>query len=182
MAKDDKTTMKAADDQLHGFNPAEFTEEEQLGFPAYFKPKWDAEKKIGSKFVATVIQLDDSGDFERWIFQAEHPIECQRGPVNDAEKVLVKKGDFFSTSALAQFGDSTSGRGLHQYVGERVMLEVVGTRKTDQPAPMFVFKLTVTAETKARLLAARRARVSGTPALPAAAHPVAAIPDGARPA
>jgi hypothetical protein len=68
----------------------------------------------------------------------------------------VKPGEFFSTSAYAQFGNDESHRGLHQYIGEDILIKCTGTIKVDQPSPMFVYTLHVSKETKARLLATRQ--------------------------
>jgi hypothetical protein len=97
---------------------SQYTEDENLGFPPYWNPS------EGGKFAATVITLDDGDpDFKRWVFQAAHDLECHTGPKgedgSEPEKVLVKKGEFFSTSDYVQFR-------LHQYVGLEVMIYVKG--------------------------------------------------------
>lgn len=133
---------------------SEYSEEQALGFPAYWKGS------VGRKFVAQVIHLDDSDpEFQRWVFLAQHDTVCARGPVDEAEEVIVKKGEYFSTSAYAMIGNADSARGLHQYIGEVVKLEVTGEQDTGQPSKMMVFKLSVTKETQAKILARRQARV-----------------------
>ena len=174
MPKQPAQTTNTHHDDTHGADLGDFTEKENLGFPAYWK------MDVGKQFVARVIQLDDSDpDFQRWIFQTtRHPVTAARGPADNAKEVIVPIGDFFSTSAYAQFGNNESGRGLHQYIGEEVLLKCTGTQKTDQPTPMFVCELVITKETRARLLAARQAKVNGAfPGVPgtAMAKPAEAI-------
>jgi hypothetical protein len=158
MSKQQKPPANATNTGVHNdldgvANADEFSEDEQLGFPPYWKAA------VGKAFIGRVIALDDSDpEFERWIFEAQHVTKCQRGPAKEAKEVIVQQHEHFSTSAYGQFGDSASGRGLHKYVGEVVKLECTGEVDTGQPSPMFVFKLSVNKETKARLLAANRER------------------------
>ncbi len=143
-------------------NEAEYSEEGALGFPAYLKIVAPEDGKPGSKFAAMVCGLDDSNpDFERWVFQAEHDVMCQRGPAEDAVPELVKKGDYFSTSAYGQFGDSSASRGLHSYVGHKVLLTCTGTKKMVDPkkAPMFVMKLNASPATMKAIRDAKNERM-----------------------
>jgi hypothetical protein len=141
---------------IKGFDASEYTEEESLGFPPYYK------LTIDSRFAAIPRQLDDSdSEFQRWVFQAEHDIVCARGPADDAEEVTVKKGGFFSTSAYAQFGNNESGRGLHSYIGIPCLFFVKGTRKTSQPTPMFEVGMMLSKASKALLDQRRRGVLPG---------------------
>ena len=98
---------------------SQYTEDENLGFPPYWNPS------EGGKFAATVITLDDGDpDFKWWVFRSctrsRVPIPAAKGEDgSEPEKVLVKKGEFFSTSDYVQFR-------LHQYVGLEVMIYVKG--------------------------------------------------------
>ncbi len=153
--KPTQTNEPDIDDDTKGADLGDFTEQENLGFPAYWKIR------VGAKVAARVMQLDDSDpEFQRWVFQAtRHNVTCQRGPAKDAKMVTVEKGDFFSTSAYAQFGNNESSRGLHALIGEEVMLECVGEIDTGKPSPMFDIKVHVTKETRAKLLARRQSIV-----------------------
>ncbi len=173
MAKTNQQNAPAGTEHSHdgaGVNLEDFSEKENLGFPAYWKAK------VGAKFAARVMSLNDSDpDFQRWIFQAtRHPVTCARGPAESAKEVVVPIGDFFSTSAYAQFGNNESGRGLHQFIGEEILLECTGIQKTDQPTPMFVYEVHVTKETRARLLAKRQERIDGAFAAKGQGAPVTA--------
>ena len=71
------------------------------------------------------MSYDDSGTFDRWVFQAAHDILCHTGPKDkdgDAEEVHVKKGEYFTTSNYAQFR-------LADHVGLEVMLFVKGDKR-----------------------------------------------------
>lgn len=157
MAKQPVQTKRVEGDDTHGVDLGDFSEKENLGFPAYWKIG------VGKKVAARVMQLDDSDpDFQRWIFQAtRHPVTCGRGPAKEAKEIIVEIGDFFSTSAYAQFGNNESSRGLHALIGEEVMLECVGEIDTGKPSPMFDIVVHVTKETRARLLAKRQEMVNG---------------------
>jgi hypothetical protein len=68
-------------------------EEEQVGFAPYWNPeplKW---------FLGRVVARDERDpDFVRYLMRAELDTPCKRGPVNDAEDVMIRKGEFFSIS------------------------------------------------------------------------------------
>lgn len=132
----------------HKVDRAQFTEEEQLGFPPYWSP---VEK---GSVVCVPCQLDDGDpDFERWTMQAKETINCKRGPVDEAEEVTVGPDEFFSISNYAQLR-------LHQYIGHEILLTAVEKVKV-KSGSMWVFKLSVSKETKAALNADRRARANG---------------------
>jgi len=75
-------------------------EEVQVGFAPYWSPEENA------FFVGYVVARDDrQPDFVRYLVQAYQDTKCQRGPVDGAEDVLVKKGEYFTVSvyhALAE--------------------------------------------------------------------------------
>lgn len=83
-------------------DPMDFSswEEEQVGFAPYWNPE---ENKF---FVGTVVARDERDpEFLRYLIKAAVDTQCKRGPVDEAEEVLVKKGEFFSISvyhALAE--------------------------------------------------------------------------------
>jgi hypothetical protein len=68
-------------------------EEEQVGFAPYWNPeplKW---------FLGRVVARDERDpDFVRYLMKAEIDTPCKRGPVTDAEDVMIRKGEFFSIS------------------------------------------------------------------------------------
>lgn len=75
--------------------PSNFDAEEQVGFAPYWSPE------AGAKFVARVIAKEEAQkdtDFTRYLLQAGEDIACQRGGGDNAEDVMVKKGEFFTIS------------------------------------------------------------------------------------
>jgi hypothetical protein len=120
-------------------------EEEKLDLPPY----WVTD--VGKSFAARVLDLDDRDpDFPRYVLEAMAPIECQSGPRDEAEDVRVEIGDYFTCSTYA-------GLPLERYIGCRVLVKCVDTRKTSQPKPMFVFKMTMHPEDKKMVLDERKA-------------------------
>jgi hypothetical protein len=70
--------------------------EEQVGFAPYWSPV------EGASFIGRIVQKDDAAqDFVRYLVQAGQDIECQRGPADNAEKVLVKRGEHFTVSVYS---------------------------------------------------------------------------------
>lgn len=83
-------------------DPMDFSqwEEEQIGFAPYWSPE------EGKYFVGQVAGKDmRDPEFVRYLIQASVDTECQRGPVDGAERVLVKKGEFFSISVYYSLAD-----------------------------------------------------------------------------
>ena len=124
-----------------------FTEEEVLGFPPYLS------LSEGTKVAATVVGFDDGDpEFERWVFQASHNVKCNKGAkdedTGEAETVIVKKGEFFSTSNYAQLR-------LHQYIGVEILLFVKQKVKLAGGKTMWELGLKLTSEGKAQMNAKR---------------------------
>jgi hypothetical protein len=118
-------------------------QEEQIGFPPYWNPS------EGKKFYARVVDVDDADpDFQRFVLQAGHDIECQRGPSADAETVVVHKGEFFTCSVYASLP-------LHRYLDIPVLVTVKGKRKLDGARTLWEFSLAVSEQAK-KVLAKRR--------------------------
>lgn len=71
---------------------------EQVGFPPYWAPL-----REDSMFFGRVVALDTrQADFQRYVVQAtKFPIFCRLGPSDDADKVMVPAGDFYTVSAYA---------------------------------------------------------------------------------
>jgi hypothetical protein len=125
-------------------------EEVETGFPPYWKP---AVGKILMGKVCVVDFRDPS--FPRVVLQATKvAIPCQRGPVDGAEDVTVKPGEFFTMSEYAALN-------LSAYIDLEVAIKCVGER--DVPADkarnlpkrdMFEWKVWATPE-GAKLLKAR---------------------------
>ncbi len=157
MAKPTKSNGTAAAEPveataLPGINASDFSEEENLGFPPYWNPS------AGARFVAVPAMYDDSDPaFHRWVWQASHDIQCHKGSKGDEEgedystPVLVKKGEFFSTSNYAQFAK------LPQLIGLEVMIEVTGKVKLDAKKTLWEMVCRMSKTTKA-ILAERRQR------------------------
>lgn len=75
--------------------PVDFStwEEVQVGFAPYWSP--DENKS----FVGFVVARDDRDPaFVRYLIQALEDTQCARGPVDGAEPILVKKGEFYTVS------------------------------------------------------------------------------------
>jgi hypothetical protein len=135
----DKMTHLAAAPEFANY------EEENLSLPPYWVTA------IGKQFAARVIDLDNADpDFPRYVLEALAPVDCQNGPRDEAEDVHVKTGEFFTCSLYA-------GLPLGRYIGCRVLVECVGTRKTKQPQPMYVFKMVMHPEDKAMVMQDRKA-------------------------
>jgi hypothetical protein len=71
---------------------------QQVGFPPYWSPQ-----REGQPFFGRVVALDTrQEDFYRYVIQAtKFPMFCRLGPADDAEKILVQPGDFFTVSNYA---------------------------------------------------------------------------------
>lgn len=120
-------------------------EEEQIGFPPYWKPS------NGRKFKAKVIALDERDPmFPRWVLQSTHNIACESGPADDAEPRLVKAGEFFTMSLYAALP-------LERYFGCDVIVEAKEERDLQGGKSLWVFGLKITPETK-QIVEARRAK------------------------
>ncbi len=120
--------------------------EEQISFPPY----WTAE--VGKWFYAMPVDTDTRDpQFGRYVCQAMSDLMCSTGPKDDRNDVLVRKGDFFTTSMY-------TGLPLDKYIGTGVFVKCTGTRETKQPNDMLVFTLAVSPEDKKLLLNDRKAR------------------------
>jgi hypothetical protein len=118
-------------------------QEEQIGFPPYWTPE------EGKKVYARVVDFDDSDpEFLRYVMQAGHDIDCQRGPSDAREEVTVHKGEFFTMSQYASLP-------LGKYLDIPVLIQVKEKRKIDGGKTMWVFSLSVSEQAK-KILAARR--------------------------
>lgn len=81
---------KTTENQVPNFNDFE---SEQIGFPPYWNPE------EGKQLYAMPVARDERDPkFHRYIWKAMIDTECQNGPADDAEKVTVKSGEFFTTS------------------------------------------------------------------------------------
>lgn len=141
-------------------------EDEQVGLPPYWGPDEEKmEQKIPQGFYARVIGLDNADeDFKRVILQAGADILCHRGPRDDAEEVLVKKGDYFTCSAYA-------GLPLHRYIGIPVYVLAKSKRKISGGRTVWEWSLKVPTAAKPLLQRRREAeaaaaRMGSSPAVP----------------
>lgn len=135
-------------DKLHNLEAApEFSgwEDENLSLPPY----WVTD--IGKQFAARVIDLDNQDpEFPRYVLEALAPVDCQSGKRDEAEDVHVKVGEFFTCSTYA-------GLPLARYIGCRVVVTCTGTRKVNQPQPMYVFRMAMHPEDKKMVMQDRKA-------------------------
>jgi hypothetical protein len=71
---------------------------EQVGFPPYWAPL-----REDSMFFGRIVALDTRQDnFHRYVVQAtKFPMFCRLGPADDAEKIMVPAGDFYTVSSYA---------------------------------------------------------------------------------
>lgn len=71
---------------------------QQVGFPPYWSPQ-----REGQPFFGRIVALDTrQEDFYRYVVQAtKFPMFCRLGPADDAEKIMVQAGDFYTVSAYA---------------------------------------------------------------------------------
>jgi hypothetical protein len=125
-------------------------EEIETGFPPYWKPD------VGKMILAKVCVVDyRDASFPRIVLQATKlSIPCQRGPVTDAEDVIVKPGEFFTMSEYAALN-------LANFIDFEVAIKCAGERfvpadKTRQlpKRDMFEWKVWTTPES-AQLLKLR---------------------------
>jgi len=149
-SKNDKVKASAPD-ALPDFST---WSEEQIGFAPYWSPA------PGKWFYAVPTAIDTRDpDFVRYLFRALAPIECQRGPKDDAESVLVGPGEYFSMSvyyALEQninfYLESGIFPPLHVTSTKEVKTKTVGQT-------VWQFRVKVSPETRALLDAARAKQV-----------------------
>jgi hypothetical protein len=92
---------------------------QQVGFPPYWSPM-----REGSLFFGRIVALDTrQPDFYRYIVQAtKFPMFCKLGPTDDAEKIMVPTGDFFTVSAYASLP-------LEDFFDIEVLVEATKKRK-----------------------------------------------------
>ena len=136
-------------------------ESEQIGFPPYWNPTMKEDDKgktipgTGNSFLGMPIQRDSRNpDFERYVIEASRDIMCKKGPAEDAEEILVRKGEFFTCSVYAALP-------LEEYFGYEVFVQPARKRKLaptpeiNQKRDLWDFDLKVSPATK-KLLKERR--------------------------
>lgn len=125
-------------------------EEIETGFPPYWTPA------IGKMLLGKVCVVDfRDPSFPRVVLQATKvAIPCQRGPMEGAEDVIVKPGEFFTMSEYAALN-------LSNYIDLEVAIKCVGERlvpadkvRNLPKREMFEWKVWATPEA-AKLLKAR---------------------------
>ena len=149
MAKSPVATPAAAQGPVSAADAIDTTGwvEQQLGFAPYFNPT------PGAKFVATPIEIDDKDpDFVRYVFIAEHAMECQQGPKEDAEPVLVEAGGQFTMAAYASLSMV-----FEDYLGLKCRVTVKDKIKIADNKTLWRFTLAVSQEDNARLMAQKQA-------------------------
>jgi hypothetical protein len=127
---------------------------EQVGFPPYWAPI-----REGALFFGRVVALDTRQDnFHRYVVQAtKFPMFCRLGPADDAEKIMVQTGDFFTVSAYASLP-------LEEFFDVEVL--VAATKKRKLPGneasdgvkrDLWMWDVRVESEKEKRVIASRRA-------------------------
>lgn len=126
---------------------------EQVGFPPYWGPKHE-----GALFFGRVVALDTRQDnFHRYVVQAtKFPIFCRLGPADDAEKIMVPSGDFFTVSAYASLA-------LEDFFDIEVLVHAVKKRKLPGneasegvKRDLWMWDVRVESEKEKKIIAARR--------------------------
>src|ERR1051325_10393128 len=128
--------------------------DEQTGFPPYWSPV------EGASFRGTVMARDNRDpDFHRYVIRSSTAIECAQGPADEAEPVQVAPGELFSLSTYAALP-------LDDYMGFEVFVTAKNKRKIQGgKQDLWVFKLMVSPDTKAKVLALRQAKDKENPLL-----------------
>ena len=128
----DKNVSTALD--IPNFDTKNWTEE-QVGFAPYWEPK------KGAKIMAQIIQKDAPEEsFVRYLMRAGQDMECSRGAKGedeegnkqDAEKVLVKKGEYFTVSVYFSL------QGLFEFYlvsGLKPWMEITAVEKVKTSKP-----------------------------------------------
>jgi hypothetical protein len=149
-----KKTEAAVDTTANAeFDEKQFAdyEEEQIGFPPYWKCK-----AVGDRFVGRVVNLDlTDPEFERFVVQAGMTTECSRGPVDESIPVTVKPGEYFSVSLYGGLRNALlSGHFL--VTDDPIVVECIGKQDTGQPSKMYTWRVRVSPRDK-KLIEGRRA-------------------------
>lgn len=120
-------------------------ESEQIGFPPYWNPE-------EGKFLYAMPVARDERDpkFHRYVWKAMIDTECQNGPADDAEKVIVKAGEFFTTSAYYTFDD------LPLAVYMNIPIHLTALEKTDTNSGQKVWRWALKLSKENKALAAQR--------------------------
>lgn len=107
--------------------------DEATGFSPYWNP---AENKY---FVGRLVSKDvQDPDFVRYLVQAGEDLECAQGPAATAEKVTVRKGEFFTISVYFSLQDIFD---IYLESGIRPWMKVTAGKKLPTKKPgRFVFK------------------------------------------
>ena len=127
---------------------------QQVGFPPYWAPI-----REGALFMGRIVALDTrQEDFQRYVVQAtKFPMFCRLGPSDDAEKIMVPSGDFFTVSAYASLP-------LEDFFDIEVL--VAATKKRKLPGneaskgvkrDMWMWEVKVPGEKEKRMVETRRA-------------------------
>lgn len=126
---------------------------QQVGFPPYWAPL-----REGQPFFGRIVALDTrQEDFYRYVVQAtKFPMFCRLGPSDDAEKIMVQPGDFYTVSAYASLP-------LEDFFDIEVL--VVATKKRKLPGneaskgvkrDMWMWDVKVESDKEKRIIEGRR--------------------------
>lgn len=126
---------------------------QQVGFPPYWAPT-----RPGALFLGRIVALDArQEDFQRYIVQAtKFPMYCRLGPTDDAEKLMVPPGDFFTVSNYASLA-------LEEFIDIEVLVAAVKKRKLpgneesgNVKRDLWMWEVKVPSETEKKMIDTRR--------------------------
>ena len=124
-------------------------EEEQIGFPPYWKCE-----NVGDFFVGRIVNLDlTDPDFERIVVQAGMTTQCSRGPVDEQVAVTIKKGEMFS---ISMYGGLRNAIADFLVTDDPIIVKCIGKQDTNKPSKMYVWQVKVSPRDK-KLIENRRA-------------------------
>lgn len=122
-------------------------EEEQVGFAPYWNPETD------KWFLGQVVSRDERDpEFVRYLVKAALDTPCKRGPVDGAEEVLVKSGEYFSISvyySLQGLFDAYLEMGIVPPVMKVIAVKEVKTKKAGQTC--WTWKVLISPDDKKRI-------------------------------
>ena len=106
--------------ELEAAMGGESVEDTQVGLPPYWKPIPEIGKSaVGQMFIGIPMRIDMRDEnFHRYVIQATRETQCFRGPNEEAESVIVKPGELFTTSVHA-------GLDLTEYYGMKVGVIII---------------------------------------------------------
>ena len=116
---EEEEMLAKAMDEFEASLGGEWVEDTQVGLPPYWKPRSENGPAIGQSFCGIPMMIDDKDkNFIRYVIQATRTMKCWKGPVDNAEEVIIHAGDLFTVS-------NYSGLNLDKYFGFEIAAIVV---------------------------------------------------------